>query len=147
MEQISDANILGASFKRIRLPRVIHVDYPKRYDLPDGQGKQESVLVASMVGRVAGYIRISGQKTNKSAWLDDLALSPEYRRIGIGTTMILASQQWALENHLNTLFLAVQPKNNPAIEFLIKMGFNMCGYQDNHFSDSTMAMFFVRSIR
>jgi GNAT superfamily N-acetyltransferase len=70
-----------------------------------------------------------------------------YRRTGVGSQLVSAALRWARERTLKQLIVEVQTKNHPAIEFLNKLGFSFCGFNDQHYLNRDIALFFSRAVR
>jgi len=82
-----------------------------------------------------------------TAWMTDVVVSPRFRRQGVGTTLILAAQSWALERSDKRALLEMSSKNNAAVCFARKLGYEFCGYNDLYYEKQDIALFFGRSIR
>ncbi|MCU0496638.1 MAG: GNAT family N-acetyltransferase [Anaerolineae bacterium] len=62
--------------------------------------------------------------TEHYGWINDLAVLPSYRRRGIGTALLKAVMQRALDLNLMTLLVNTERANPAAQTFLQKAGFN-----------------------
>lgn len=87
--------------------------------LTDGRGV---AFVALKDGILAGYggmmtVLDEGQITN-------IAVSPEFRRLGIGQGIVNALQSYAKENEFSLLSLEVRESNVPAISL-----YEICGWE------------------
>ena len=87
--------------------------------LTDGRGV---AFVALADGRLAGYggmmtVLDEGQITN-------IAVAPEFRRLGIGQKIVKALQGYAKENAFSLLSLEVRESNVPAISL-----YENCGWE------------------
>jgi len=139
---------MGAIFREIRLPHAVTVPYPREVStLPDLWNRRAGMLVAMMSNQVAGYVRISDMILPHTAWMTDVVVSPRFRRQGVGTTLILAAQSWALERSDKRALLEMSSKNNAAVCFARKLGYEFCGYNDLYYEKQDIALFFGRSIR
>jgi len=49
-----------------------------------------------------------------------------------------------MESH--NLVLEMQPKNHPAIQLALKLGFEFCGYNDRHYVNHEIGIFFGKSL-
>ncbi|HTX90232.1 MAG TPA: GNAT family N-acetyltransferase [Anaerolineales bacterium] len=138
----------GAIFREIRLPRSVTVPYPRPVGLLSETWKRTSgMLVAEIGGEAIGYIRMSDSILPHTAWITDLVVSSRYRRQGVGMTLALAAQAWAVDRHNQRALLEMPSKNNPAICLARKLGYEFCGYNDQYYETQDIAVFFGRSLR
>ena len=139
---------LGAIFREIRLPRSVPVTYPRAVPaLLDSWNRRAGMLVAMIGEMVAGYVRMSDLILPRTAWLTDIIVAPRFRRQGVGKTLILAAQAWAVDRKNTRALMEMPSKNNPAICLARKMGYEFCGYNDLYYEKQDIALFFGRSIR
>ena len=131
------------SFREVRLPREVHVNYPRiPRRLLDDWTKRDLLLLAEEDGIVRGYISVRLGLAPASAWVEDLAVDRIYRRNGIASALVLAAQDWCGKKGIHRLTLEMQPKNYPAIQFAYKLGFEFSGYNDQYYRDQEIAIFF-----
>lgn len=148
MEIQHEENQINVIFREVKLPRSIQVRYPQDpHDLPDLWNLRSVILVAILEDVPIGYIGLVENLSPLAVWATDFAVSPKHRRTGIGTALILSAQDWARQRKGHRLILEVQPKNYPAICLAKKMGFDFCGYQDRHFKNQDIALFFEKWIK
>jgi ribosomal protein S18 acetylase RimI-like enzyme len=83
----------------------------------------------------------------QTTWITDLIVMRRLRRQGIGTALILASQEWALQKKSRRIILEMQPKNYPAICLANKLSFELCGYNDHYYTNNDIALFFSKWLR
>jgi ribosomal protein S18 acetylase RimI-like enzyme len=139
---------VGAIFREIRLPHSVTVPYPRAVTaLSDSWNRRAGMLVAMMNDQMVGYVRISDMILPHNAWMTDVVVSPRFRRQGVGTTLILAAQSWALERSDKRALLEMSSKNNAAVCLARKLGYEFCGYNDLYYEQQDIALFFGRSIR
>jgi ribosomal protein S18 acetylase RimI-like enzyme len=135
-------------FRQFQLPRSVHVAYPKPLShLANGFGQDVGFLAAVFAGEVVGYIRMRTSIAPLATWATDLAVIRRYRRQGIGSGLVLASQEWGRQQGSFRMVLEMQPKNYPAIRLAQKLGFDLCGYNDRYYPNHDIALFFAKSIR
>lgn len=78
-----------------------------------------------VVGYLAGSINIQGSYVTKSlAEIDNMFVLEEYRKYGIGTKLINVFKQYCKENQIEELKVTASAKNENAIKFYMKNGFN-----------------------
>jgi len=139
---------VGVIFREICLPRSITVRYPKTIDnLADEWNRHGAILVAVVDNGVCGYLRLTDYFVPETSWITDLVVASNYRRKGIGKSLILAAQSWAAERQKTRVILEMSAKNNPAIRLAQKMGYEFCGYNDYYYATKDVALFFGRVIR
>ena len=131
------------TFREVRLPRDVHVNYPRSpRSLVDDWTKRDLLLLAEENDNVRGYISVGQGLAPASAWIEDLAVDRTYRRNGTGSSLVMAAQDWCGRKGIHRLTMEMQPKNNPAIQFAYKLGFEFSGYNDQYYRDQEIAIFF-----
>ena len=65
-------------------------------------------------------------RPRSSAWFA-IAVSPEYRRRGIGRRLMRAAERWARSQGVVDLLLDCQAANTPAVRFCEKIGYRVRG--------------------
>ena len=155
-------------FQTVRLPRVMHVSYPRqRDDLLAAWEGEATVLVtadrraeqrgagppdeelsgAGSPGeeppRILAYCQLDACAWQEAGWISHLIVDRPHRRRGIATAMLQASKLWARKEGLNRLMMGVQTKNYPAICFCEKNGFAFCGFNDRYYKNRDIALFFT----
>ena len=90
------------SFREVRLPREVHVNYPRL--------NRDLLLLAEEDEAVRGYISVQLGKAPASAWVMDLNVDRIHRRNGIGTALVLAAQDWCARKRVHRLTLEMQIK-------------------------------------
>ena len=136
---------IDIQFREARLPRRVRVTYPRPLQpLADDWSKRDAVLVATLNGEPIGYAILAARLASQTAWITDLAVAPRWRRQGIGSALVLAAQEWALQRQNRRVLLETQPKNYPAIQLAVKLGFELCGYNDHYYPNHDLALFFCK---
>ena len=131
------------SFREVKLPREVHVNYPRIYrKLLDDWTERDLLILAEEGEFVRGYISVQLGLAPASAWVQDLVVDRLYRRKGVGSALIQAARNWCGKKRLNRLTLEMQPKNHPAIQFAYGLGFEFSGYNDQYYRDQEIAIFF-----
>ncbi len=93
------------------------------------KSKDSLVLVALEDGKVAGYsIAVISKhppvlKVERYGFIDDLAIKPRYRRMGIGAKMLERIFEWFESKGIKRIELKVVPKNKIGYSFWRKHGF------------------------
>lgn len=131
------------AFRQVRLPREVHVNYPRAYrKLLDNWTDRDLLLLAEEDDQIRGYISVKVGLAPASAWVEDLVVDRLHRRRGIGSSLIMAARDWCGRRRLHRLTLEMQPKNHPAIQFASQLGFEFSGYNDQYYPDQEIAIFF-----
>jgi ribosomal protein S18 acetylase RimI-like enzyme len=138
---------VSATLREVRLPRPVSVAYPRDpFALADEWQFKDAVLVA-VDASVMGYVCVVEQSAATVAWVTDLVVAPDQRRRGIGTALLKAAQDWAVERGSAMLFFESQAKNQPAIRMAHKSGLEFCGYNDHYYANQDVALFFGRTLK
>ena len=109
-----------------------HGNYPE-YII---KSETDDLIIAEYDGNIAGFVHVLETKTepyecivqNKYAVCVDLYTSPEYRRRGVGTSLINAMKEWAINRNLKFIQLNVLAENENAIKFYENGNFQTTAY-------------------
>ena len=88
-------------------------------------------LIAEVDWVVAGYV--GSQTVLDSADMMNLAVSPSFRRQGIGERLVNCLTEALKEKGVKTLLLEVRISNEPAKELYQKLGFEMVGKRPRYY--------------
>ena len=88
-------------------------------------------LVAEVDGIVAGYV--GSQTVLDAADMMNLAVSPVYRRRGIGQALVNALVEHLRQNEVIALLLEVRVSNAPAIALYESLGFEQVGRRPKYY--------------
>lgn len=139
---------LQVGFRSARLPRSMKVLYPRSSErLLQSWRLHASFLVAVWEEVAVGYVNIREEVAQETVWVADLVVDRPNRLRGVGTALLRAARQWALEHGSRRLIVETQTKNYPAICFLQKRGLNLCGYNDLYYPNQDIAVFFGQTLR
>ena len=145
MEMLPGEKIIDISFREIKLPRSMRVDYPRSNEqIIESFRKRDAVLVGLKSNELVGFISISTNPGNLVAHVTDLVVNRRFRRQGIGSTLVRSTRDWALKNGYHQLQLEMQSKNFPAIELATGLGFEFCGFSDRYYQNQDIALFFIK---
>lgn len=137
---------IQVTFRQVQLPRSVSVEYPRPpAALADDWKDRSGLLVACHQGEVVGYVSMMLNIAPLTTWVTDLVVARRFRRQGIATALLLATQDWARQHSTYRVVLEIQPKNYPAICLATKLGFDLCGYNDRYYANHDIALFFARS--
>ena len=146
MDFEQDERQIGVSFRQIKLPRSVRVEYPRSArSLMEDWSQRAGLLVGLIDDERVGYVSLALEMAPKTAWITDLAVARRLRRKGIGSTLVMAAQEWAGQRRSTRVLMEMQPKNYPAIRLAQKLGFDFCGYQDQYYANRDIALFFGKS--
>ncbi len=147
MELHHDDVQMTVTFRTVRLPRSMHVAYPRERDQLVAQWKQcDGFLVADQAGQIAGYAALSMHAAEDAAWIKDLVVERARRRQGVGTLLLEGAMRWTRSRGLHRLLIETQTKNFPAICFCEKHGLAFCGFNDRYYANRDIAIFFARNL-
>lgn len=139
---------IAATFREVRLPRATHLTYPHdQYMLADEWTRKSMMFTAVNDADPIGYIAILERKAAYLVWVTDMVVSPDMRRRGVGTALLIAAQDWASGRGAKRLMLEMQSKNYPAICLAQKHGYEFCGYNDHYYTTQDVALFFARILK
>lgn len=149
MDRVIQDGQISIVFRQMRLPRAVRVDYAGSHPLLDKENwsRYQAVLVATITQIPIGYVGISDQFAPRTLWITDCAVREDLRRQGIGSALILASQEWGSEHGFRRVILEMQSKNHAAIQLARKLGYEFCGYNDHYLPNQDIALFYTRSLR
>ena len=88
-------------------------------------------LVAEVDGVVVGYV--GSQTVLDASDMMNLAVSPDYRRQGVGQALVNALVEHLQENKVIALLLEVRVSNAPAIALYESMGFEQVGRRPKYY--------------
>jgi len=106
----------------------------------------EAFLIAELIGKPVGYIKVLAEKDASTAKVTDLVISNPNRRQGIGSGLLIAVMNLLAHREFNTLIIEMQSKNDPAVEMANKLGFKFCGFRDHYFPNQELALFYSRFV-
>jgi ribosomal protein S18 acetylase RimI-like enzyme len=148
LELRREPNQVTVNFREVRLPRSVVVKYPRDpYALADEWAKRDAVLIAVQETMPVGYMSLTEEHASAIAWVTDLVIAPDQRRLGAGSALLSAGQAWALERGARRLVLEMQSKNQACIRLAQKFGFEFCGYNDQYYPTQDVALFFGRALK
>ncbi len=148
LELRRESNQVVANFREVRLPRSVDVAYPRDpFSLADEWTKRDAVFVALYEGEPVGYICVTEEHAATIAWVTDIIVAPERRRLGAGSALLTAAQAWASERGVRRLVVEMQSKNQACIRLTQKFGYEFCGYNDQYYPTQDVALFFGRALK
>ncbi len=132
--------------REVRLPRTVRLEHPRTAkELPDTWHLRP--MFSTMKGMEAvAYIRFTDEIVPHVVWITDVVVGKPMRGKGLARKLIGAAEAWGLQRGLRKAIIEVQSKNAPAIRMVQKLGFEFCGYNDQHYATRDVALFFARSL-
>jgi GNAT superfamily N-acetyltransferase len=144
MDYNSDPGQIGVTFREIRLPRSVRLEYPRSLaTMPDTWLQKDLFLVAAMDDQLVGFVTLVVDEDTRTAKIVDLVVAEKLRRQGIGTALIFACHEWASRQKLRRMMLELQAKNHAALNLARKLGYDFCGFNDHYFANHDIAVFFT----
>ncbi len=147
MEERNTPNGITVNFHTARLPRSMRVTgVNSRDDLLNNYQRGGAVYVADD-GVVRGFVDVMASPWNQVALIGNLAVTPFYRRKGLGTRLMRAALDWGRQQQLRTAVMDVSTKDYPAICFCQKQGFSFCGFNDQLYPNRDIALLFAVNLK
>ena len=146
---------IDIAFRTERLPRAMAVDYPiSKHRLRQALPRAQCFLVAvgqevdgDRESEMLGFLVMRHDPSHQMVYVQDIVVSRPFRRRRIGSRLLKAARQWAIEHDAWQLTLEIQTKNYPAIQFCQKSGLTFCGFNDQYFPNQDIAIFFGQILR
>jgi ribosomal protein S18 acetylase RimI-like enzyme len=93
------------------------------------------VFAAVLDGQQIGWVELGYQRWNNRMRLWELLVKEEFRRAGIGSLLMQCAVKVAEEKRARMLVLETQSCNVPAIDFYLKHGFGLIGFDTTAYSN------------
>jgi len=148
LELRRDNGQVKATFREVRLPRSIQVEYPHDpFSLADDWVRKSMMYTALAASELAGYICLLEQGTTSVVSVTDVVVDVAHRRQGVGSALLASAQSWAESRAHRRIIFEVQSKNLPGIRLAQKHGFEFCGYNDHYYLNQDVALFFAKVLK
>lgn len=148
LELRKDAGQVSTTFREVRLPRAIQVQYPHdHFSLADDWVNRSMMFTAVANNSPVGYISLLERGKASTVWVLDLAIDVQIRRRGVATALLTAGLNWTESRAHRRLILEMQSKNIAAIRLAQKSGFEFCGYNDQYYLNKDVALFFAKVLK
>lgn len=139
---------VATTFREVRLPRSIQVEYPhNKFALADDWVRKSMMYTAILEKEFAGYICLLERGTASVVSITDLVVEVTKRRRGVASALLASAQAWAESRTHRCLILELQSKNLPAIRLAQKFGYEFCGYNDRYYLNQDVALFFSKQLK
>jgi ribosomal protein S18 acetylase RimI-like enzyme len=93
-------------------------------------------VVAEVDGRSAGLLMILLPSWTDAAEISDLAVDRPLRGRGAGTALVETAAGWARQRSKRALWVEPRANNAPAIEFYVRRGFRVSGFNERLYSNA-----------
>ncbi|RPI97610.1 MAG: GNAT family N-acetyltransferase [Chloroflexi bacterium] len=134
-------------FRSVRLPRTMSAIYPRdRDNLLRSWEKRDCFLVAASGDVLLGYINMRIGADRSKAWIQDLVIDKPFRRRRIASALLEQAARWASLHQIQHLTIEMQTKNFPGMQFARAQGFVFCGFNDHHYANQDIALFFGKNL-
>ena len=135
--------------RRQRLPRTLEA----RHDVDErqllGALWHESCFVViedPAIDKLLGFVTMRVDANGRVAYLQDLVIDSLHRRRSLGARLAHVARRWAAEYRLRQIIFEIPTTNYPAIRFAQSQGFAFCGFNDHHFANREIALFFSLTV-
>lgn len=148
LELKRDSGQVSTTFREVRLPRSINIEYPhNKFALADDWVRKSMMYTALMGQDPVGYICLLERGTASVVWITDLVVETSSRRRGVASALLASAQGWAETRQHRRLIFEMQSKNLPAIRLAQKFGYEFCGYNDQYYLNQDVALFFAKILK
>ena len=145
MDMTQETNLFSVNFRKVRLPRLMNVAYPRiGDDLILSWQKANAMFIGFIGEEIISYVTLEEMNASGIVRVRDLVVKLDKRRLGIASGILLASEEWAVRRNNQAIIMELQTKNDPAIKMATKLGYQFCGYQDQYFPNKDMALFYSK---
>ncbi len=135
--------------RRQRLPRRLDARHDTDASHLTGALQRDCCFVViqdSISNHILGFISMRVDFKSQVAYLQDIVIDRPYRRRTLGSRLVHVGRVWASENNLRQMIFEIPTTNYPGILFAQSLGFSFCGFNDHHFVNREIAVFFSLSI-
>ncbi len=147
MDERTNGGVVTVTFRQTRLPRPMRVaNNISKTALTENFHRGEAFLVADEAG-VVGFVDAAVLSWNQVFKINNLCVAPAQRRKGVGVKLMRAALDLARERQLRTAMLDTSTKDYPAICLYQKLGFSLCGFNDQLFPNRDIALQFALNLR
>lgn len=139
---------LGVTWQLRETPLAQSFDKGRGYDLSAREleeikqrlkRRQGLHLVAEAEGRLVAFLEVEPQEWNRTAWVWNIFVDRDYRRRGVGRSLMERAIAWAKERGYRALCLETQTNNINACRFYQHLGFRLTGIREDFYTNADMA--------
>ena len=98
------------------------------------------IVATNEAGDVLGYAGVFSPDVGIESDIQTLTVAPEYRRIGIGRSLLRELLKWAQERGSTEIFLEVREGNEEANPLYISEGFEPISVRKRYYSSGASAV-------
>lgn len=142
MEEQNRAGDIAVNFRLTHLPRPMKIYHAISNEQMRAEYERGGTLVIAEQGGLRGFVQVARSDLNRTLVICQLAVAPLYRRQGIASKLVRAGLEWGRQQKLRVALLDTSTKNNPAISFFQKQGFQFCGFNDKLYLNRDIALYF-----
>jgi len=147
VEHQVEHDLLAVSFQRARLPKEEPVAAPYGdEDLFSLWQRCRCFLVAEEGGLVLGYLTMYPRGASDEGWVSHLVVADASARRGVASGLLEGAELWGRENHLTSITVAAQNRNDPLIQLLPKRGYGFRGFMESYFPAGDAALLFTLAL-
>lgn len=135
--------------RKQRLPRQLlsrHAPDPQRLEAALRNQYCFVVVQEKTTNHILGYVSMRVDEASRVGYLQDIVIDRPYRRRSLGARLAHVARVWASEYNLRQILFEIPTTNYPCILFAQALGFSFCGFNDHHFANREIAIFFSLSI-
>ena len=135
--------------RKQRLPRGLasrHETDPQQLELTLRWQHCFVVVQDKRSNHILGFVSMRVDETSQVAYLKNIVIDRPCRRRSLGSRLIHIARIWASEYSLRQILFEIPTTNFPCILFAKSLGFSFCGFNDHHFANREIALFFSLSI-
>ncbi len=140
---------IQVSCRKQRLPRRLqsrHATDPQQLALTLRRRHCFVVVQDKESNHIHGFVSMRVDGASQIAYLQDIVIDSPYRRRSLGSRLVHVARVWASEYRLRQILFEIPTTNYPGILFAKALGFSFCGFNDHHFANREIALFFSLSI-
>jgi ribosomal protein S18 acetylase RimI-like enzyme len=144
-----DGDEIQVNCRKQRLPRQLvssHVTDPQQLELTLRRQYCFVVVQDKSTNHILGFISMRVDETSRVCYLQDIVIDKPYRRRSIGSRLVHVARVWASEYDLRQILFEIPTTNFPCLLFAKALGFSFCGFNDHHFANREIAIFFSLSV-
>jgi len=139
---------IAIQFHHVRLPRQIIVEPPRTIAARRAANLRGNIaLIAVIEDSPVAYTVLEKKEQTPIVRIVDFVVKQKNRRQGIGSSLLLAAQDWSLSEGCQRIVVEIQSKNHPAIQLAKKMGYDYCGFHEYYYANHDIVLFFASYLR
>jgi len=121
----------------------IHKSFPEAFLMAEASGKTVGYIMCRIDHGFSDFRKF---KLTKKGHIVSVAVIPEYRRLGVGTSLVVNAMKAVSNSEADECFLEVRVTNQNAINLYRKLGFNIARRASNYYFDGEDAYVMSRML-